>query len=83
MNHDPSAAHAPRPRARRWLVAAALLLTGCPPDNKSTTDSGEQGGSKDNAKSGAGNDHRSLQDISGAERSKDEPRGGNREPGGR
>ncbi len=75
-------------QGRRWQLlvlvwTSPLMLTGCPPEGSSTSLPTEQGGSKENKKSGAGDDRRSLQDLSGAERSKTEPRGGNREPGGR
>lgn len=78
--------------ARRTIfaTACAALTSACPPDSTSGGTE-EQRGSKENAKSGAGNDRRSLQEISGAERGKKDPRAADRdrapdrdrEPGGR
>jgi hypothetical protein len=73
--------------ARRtlFMVVCAGLTSACPPDSASSGAPEEQG-SKENVKSGAGNDNRSLQDISGAERgekdSRDNDRDTDREPGG-
>jgi hypothetical protein len=76
-----------RPSRARHLLMVALassVTVACPPDNGKTEQPAEERGSKENLKSGAGNDSRSLQDISGAERgNQDSKSSADREPGGR